>query len=284
MVDFNEARKGKPPAVVEEPKVPALADDEFEGVAGAGLETRGADELVTPFLYVLQSNSKPCQVGASEYVEGAKAGMFFNNATKRIYKEVEYVPVDRDYRFVEWTPIAPERGLNGGFVAVHEPDSELVVRLRQEQGKFKALKTDHDTEIVETFEIYAIIGEPGFTIEDSEQVIIPFTSIKISRYKLWYDAARKIRYQTANGLVQPAIYQHRWRLRSVFESKWKPNGAMNVTISLAGDKPIDAFIRKTDPIFITAKAFYEARVAGTATVKADYSKAAQEVSEEEIPF
>lgn len=284
MARTNEDRNLPTAAAGTELALPAA--DEFEGVAGAGLDTRTADELLTPLLTLLQQNSKATNRGNPEtYVEGAQPGMFLNSVTRRVYAEVELIPVEREYTFTEWVPLDPQMGLNGGFRGSHDPTDPVVVRLRAQQGKFKKLRyerADDVTEFVETFTLYALIGEPGFGIDNFEQVAIPFTSIKIGRYKLWYDAAKNIRLRVSDPsggvrVVQPSIWQHRWRLRSVFEQKWKPNGAWNVLLSLAGERPgvPPAFVSRREPVYELATAFYAALQAGRG--RADYATYEQDM-------
>lgn len=250
--------------------------NEMDDMTGAGLEAPRPEEIRPAFLYLLQSQSKPAVRGSAEYVEGAAAGMFYSSGTRRLFdgdKGVEFIPVFREMRYVEWTPFDEGGGYHGDF----GPDDAEIARWRTAANRFQALKTDRGTELVQTFTIYGLIGEPGFDASMAEAVAIPFTSIKIKHYNQWYDRARNIRYPDSNGrLVVPDIFHHRWLLTAAFEPKWKPSGAWNVRIALAGGtNPKDSFISKRDPIYQVVKETHEAIKGG---VRADYAAAETDAS------
>lgn len=282
-------------AVATEPKTEGFAEDEdksksqevthtvavngalpteyndMDDMTGAGLEAPRPEERRPSFLYLLQGQSKPAMRGTAEYVDGAAAGMFYSSGTRRLFdgdKGVEFIPVFRELRYVEWTPFDEGGGYHGDF----GPDDPEIARWRTPENRFKALKTDRGTELVQTFSIYALIGAPGFDASMAEAVAIPFTSIKIKHYNQWYDRARNIRYPDSKGrLVVPDIFHHRWLLTAVFEPKWDPSGAWNVRIALAGGtNPRDSFISKRDPIYQVVKETHDAIKGG---LRADYAAA-----------
>jgi hypothetical protein len=247
-----------------------VAAAEFDDVSPVGLEKPRQEELKRSFLYLLQQGSRAAMKGSPEYVDGAEPGMFFNTGSRRVYKTVEFVPVHRALKFLEWVPI----DAGGGFKGEYGPDDEYVNRFRNKDNRFSAIKTDQGTELVQTFELWALIGEPGFGLDDAELVNIPCTSIKIRAYNDWYDNARRLRYQNSAGvLVTPPIFSHRWHLTSVFEEKWKPSGAFNIRIGLAAPTKEGAFLRGSDPLRQEAASIYAMIEAGS--VRADYAAAAE---------
>lgn len=269
--------------------------DDFDPTeAGAGMEAVRQEDRVTPFLYVLASNSKACTRGAAEYVPGAAAGMFYNNSSKRLYdgeKGIDLVVCHYRKIYIEWVPIDD----GGGLVGIWEPDDPIIKKLRSEQGQFTALKVpngterygaEQDTEIVETNEHYALIGEPGFTVENCERVIVPYSSIKLGPFKKeWVNTHESIVLNGRDGPMMPAVYWPRWRVNTVFQQKWKPNGAFNVRFGLVNgnvDK-LASLMKANDPVRKMAREFREQVLLGE--VKADYSKAQDAAAGEDgIPF
>jgi hypothetical protein len=255
--------------------------DEFDDVEATGLDHIRQEEMKPAFLYLLQQGSKAIIDGGPEYVEGAKPGRFLNTGTGKIYQTVEFVPVHRAMKFLEWVPVDD----GGGFKGEHTPESEYVARFRTAANRFSSIPTDQGTELVQTFELYGLIGEPGFDLGSAELVNIPFTSIKIRFYTAWLDLAKKLRYLNSRGeWVTPPIYSHRFRLSSEFEQKWKPNGAWNVRIGLAAATKEAAFLRAADPLRQEAEKLYRLIEAGA--VKADYAASDREpgADEDELPM
>lgn len=249
----------------DEDKLPALGADEFAGETGAGLEGTRPEERKPSFLYLLHSMSKATNRGMSEHVDGAEAGMFYSTGSKRVFDEVDFIPIKRETTYVEWIPV--ESG--GGLVGTHEPDSDFVRRyIKTDRDRFRKIVTEEGNQLVQTQTLYALAGPAGFTtIEEAELVAIPFTSIKIPHYTGWFDAVKRIVYLGPDGPVHPNIYRHRWRLSSEFEQKWKPSGAWNVRIALAGGSKEAALVKISDPLFPVVKELYE----DAANIKADYA-------------
>ncbi len=262
---MSEVRKPRNELAPQKPAgLPAASD--FDDEAPVGLENARQEELKPSFLYLLATNSKVVNRGAAEYINGAQPGMFYSSGSGRVYEKVEFVPVHRRMTFLEWVPIDD----GGGFRGEHDPDSDFVKRLRTPENRFSKIDTGNGTELVQTFELYALIGEPGFDLGSAELVNIPFTSIKIRHYSAWFDTARKLRYlNSQQQWVTPPIFAHRWLLTSEFEPKWKPNGAWNCRIALAAPTKEQAFLRAADPLRQEALKLYNMIEAGA--VKSDYA-------------
>ncbi len=67
---------------------------DLEQYAGQGFENTTSQDLPTPFLNVLQSNSPQIDEDDERYVEGAKAGMFYNTAAGELFKTLVCVIVN----------------------------------------------------------------------------------------------------------------------------------------------------------------------------------------------
>lgn len=252
---------------------------------GAGLKNISNEERKVPFLRILQSNSPECEEGNSKFMPHAKAGMFMNTSTKQLYKSLQMVACARDHKFIEYVP----RAIGGGFVELHKPGSELVAMLRAQHGKFGRLprnvtRRDKDgqaldgTEIVESFELYAILLDPESGAKF--RAIVPFQSTQIGKYQSFIDRADSIEYLVAGSdvPVKPALFSHRWLLTTGNE-KNKKGAFKGYVIGLAekkedgsDDAPIKSFIKRSDPLFLQAKEFSKFVEAGQAEV--DYAAGA----------
>lgn len=272
--------KRKDELIKDDPKnLPALGADEFAGDTGAGLENTRPEEQKPAFLYLFQENAKAVNKRSGEHVEGAEPGMFYSTGTGRVFERVEFIALHRKTSYIEWIKI--EDG--GGFVAEHDPDGEFVRSLiRTDRDRFRKVETEDGHQLAQTQTIFALAGPPDFTLSEAELVAIPFTSIKIRHYTGWFDASKRLAYTVDGGrIVHPDIYRHRWLLTSEFEQKWKPNGAFNVRIALAGATKEAALVRTSDLIYVELKKLFDERD----KLRADYSKERQPGDDaDEIPM
>ena len=287
-----EKPKDAPPADDAATNLPSVAGGRALAVVeideedrGAGLKNIKDDERKIPFLRILQSNSPECEEGGVKYLPGAKAGLLINTATKQLYSSLIMVPCARDHKYIEYVP----RAQGSGFVGIRKPDDETVLMLRAQQGKFGKLSFNvtkrndkgealDGTEIVESYEIYAILIDPE--TGSKFRAVIPFQSTQIGKYQVLVDRADNFEYAVAGvpEPVKPAFFSHKWLL-AVGNEKNKKGSFKGYVISLFAKKPdgseaptIESFIKKSDPLFAMAKAFGKFVEAGQAEV--DYATAA----------
>lgn len=188
----------------------------YEQYSGQGFENTSSEDFSIPFLGVLQGISPEI-----ETLEGAKPGMLINTVTQDLYKGqdgVVYVPCVTEHCFVEWKP----RDQGGGFVAVHQLDSDLVINAKEKQ-EFGQFKTPSGNDLIETFYVYGTrVSEAG-----GEQMVLAFTSTKIKKYKAWLTKARnlQITVKDAQGRVvrriTPPLFAHKYRVKTVKEKNNK---------------------------------------------------------------
>ena len=229
-------------------------DEDFGEFEGAGLKDLGFDELAMPFLIVLQSGSPMVKKGPL-HVDGAEEGMFYNQATGRLYdgeKGVPFVPVDREHRYVEYFP-REDDGSGGGFVGIRQPDDELVIRLRSEQGQFGKLVYEEgvEGEPTELNETYTLIGwvVPDWDVSNASRVVVPFASTKINGYKRFMSAASDIKYLSAKTgkYVRPPMFAHRYILHTVFKQKGTQSWYV-IDVRLAESTKEESFIPAKHPL------------------------------------
>lgn len=186
---------------VEKKGEQAIETYDYGDSSGEGFRDQTPDHLVLPFLNILQSNSPQVEEG----VEGAKPGVLFNTVTEEMYPEgVTFVPAYKEQVFVEWVP----RTKGGGFVGVHQVDSEVVRRAKENATDFGKYSTPEGNDLVETFYVYGVTLEkdretPG------EMVVLAFTSTKIKVYKRWNTKMSMFQLNVNGRKQQPPLFAHR---------------------------------------------------------------------------
>lgn len=97
----------------QEDTLPADMLEEFEGMGTEFTQ----DEVVYPFVSRIQTNSPQLIPGDAQYVEEAKPGHLLHTATRRVYEELNFVPLKFQQIIIQWR----DRDSGGGFVAAFEP-------------------------------------------------------------------------------------------------------------------------------------------------------------------
>ena len=171
-------------------------------------------------------------------------------------------------------------GSGGGFVGIHEADSDLVLQLKAAQGQFGRLKLENGNELTETFYLYGLLVAGGVP----SQVVIGFSSTQIKKYKAFMTRYMGIQYPNQDGkMVRPPLWAHRWKLSTAYEQKgtyswygWR--------IALVEEPASRSLMKTSDPLYQFGKEFYNALKEGAA--KVDYSQAGADDGEkkDEVPF
>lgn len=253
---------------------------DFGGDEGSGLEGARSEELLTPFLAVLQSNSSQLDSGSPLFQESARAGMLINTMSGQLFDGrtgVDLVPVARDYQYTLWRP----RDLNGGFRGTVAVDDPQIAKLLTRYGHFRMpryrdgawtgdpflTQDEEEVEAVEQFNLFAMVGAPPITADTAERVVVAFTSTKIAAYKTLFTRVSSLKYPVGGRMITPPIWAHRWRLTTVRQENAK-GVFFNVRFDLDGASPRDALIRPNEPLYLLAKEFSELVRSGQA--KANY--------------
>jgi hypothetical protein len=279
-------------AMTTPPATQAIEVFDYGEDAGQGFENQDMSDRKLPIIELLQSNS-PEVVEAKGKVY---AGQFRNTVTGEIYDEVLMVPAITDHCWTEWI----SRDDGGGFRGRHPKHAKLVAdavarndgraigKLKVPQPADKNGKPQPDHELVESFEIYAIL----YGAKDGEVLgfaMIPFTSTKIKIYRAWNSAIGNFA-PTINGKkLRPGavpIFAHRVKMTSESETKGT-NTYMIPVLSPAegGDDLKNSILPKNDPRYIEAKKLHDDVLAGLA--KAAYETTKQDPGvdpESGVPF
>ena len=187
--------------------------DFLDEVAGQGFEGMGAGDFAIPFLKILQVGSPECLEGDPAHVPGAKAGVFLNTLTRRIYgAEINLIPIKYESVWLAW---APDRGgLRGRF----EPESIEV-----EGNPFDGMSAVIDGEkcdIVENMMFYCLVADH---IEDGP-IVFPLSSTGLKHGKNWNAQillTRTPEYVDDNGV------KHGGNRAAYFAAVWKLKLALN---------------------------------------------------------
>lgn len=205
---------GKDKAMTAPPETTALAEVDFGEDAGQGFENVSNADMILPLLIVVQDNTK------SIPKEKAKGGQIFNTSTQRAADWVEIVPAVTDHCYLEWNP----RDAGGGFRGRHALDSAVVKHTlgasQQRIGKHKTMRmvegklVPSGTELVEAFEIWAVVGD-GNGMPDGF-ALISCTSTKIRPYRQLTTKLRHFQVPRPGGGKQDVpLFANRTIVRTV---------------------------------------------------------------------
>jgi len=252
----------------EKKLAPVVYDEEDYG---AGFEDFDRSDVAIPFLNILQKSSPQVDEENAAYVQGAKPGMIMNSVTQELYDKdsgVIVIPVHRVHQYIEWIP----RDEGGGFVAAHDPNSDVVLKAK-EDGSFGDLQTPEGNDLKETFNVFVVIvGEED---GDFGTAIIPFTSTRIRDYKKWMSTCRAITIRNSEGRRFPApMYGHTYRARTRFQENNKGTW-YGFDIKFSDGNAAESRLTPEDELFQVAKAFRELVVAGDAKINYNSSAATE---------
>ncbi|RKZ72467.1 MAG: hypothetical protein DRQ48_00215 [Gammaproteobacteria bacterium] len=252
----------------------AMANFDYGDAEGAGYEGQSADDLLIPFLNLLQKGSP-----LVEERDDAKSGMIYNTVTEEVYDEINFVPAITRHECVEWVP----REKGGGFAGKHPMDSQVVREAQSRAESFNELFTADGNELSETFTVFGILCRGD---EPVGMAVIPFGSTKIKVYKKYMSRLRMFTPKRADGTkFNPPLFAHLAVLGSCDQEN--PNGKFkNFTLEAAvNNKLPDSMMSQDDPRFIAAKEVYELVKSGVADANYDKMKdQANEGDGEELPF
>lgn len=289
----------KSTAVAKREKTALGTPQDFGEDAGVNAEST-QDELILPFISVLQSNSPEVE---DNLVKGAKSGMFINSVSKELFdgeEGVVIVPAYREHVYTEWVPRDEGGGGGQGFRGKIEYDSAEAKEFRAVHKKetgddFGIIKLDNrgrdgkeSTQLIETYTIYGVLLSP-----DCSEILGPcavsFASTKIKRYRDWKSTQGTYLHPTPDGgKVAPPFWAHLLRITSGKE-KNKKGTFFNVVLQPALEGPIPGSKEKGismaasimapgDSRYEAGKSIARAVESGAATV--DYSGSEDEPDEE----
>jgi len=271
--------------ITEAPEMGLQAFDyaQFDGDGFDGVDA--AKDVRTPFLAILQTNSKALVEGHQRFVKGARPGMFLNTGTNEVIDGkvgFGFVPLRIDHCVVEWEG---QPG-SGKFVARHAIDApiwiEALARFEKNPDPNKRLskdvKTETGTNLVETYYLWALqLDEDGETPIGG--FIMPFKSTNIAVYRKSVSTPLYT-YKGVKGSKRPPLFAH--RLRCTLAREERPSGiSFNYRFESLNGSIKDSLIDSRSPLMAAAYETFQ-RIKTGAVKMAEESTAAAVDGDSEV--
>lgn len=194
---------------------------DFSGHAGKGKQNITAEDMILPFLSLVQGNSSVAKVADPKYVDGATEGMFhlsvFNDLFDGAGAGVEIIPVMFEHHYTEWWP-RPEPNMpkpdGVGFVGIRQLDDPEIRQFRADK-RIGKIRTEKGTEVVETYQLYCMVYQPG--AQKGIPATFPIKSTMINAFRSWLTIIDQYEYTGPDGDQEPQdvpMYAHQLRLTS----------------------------------------------------------------------
>jgi hypothetical protein len=257
----------------------AVSEDMFAADAGGGMEGATQESFAIPFLGVLQKGSPQVDEALGQAIEGAKAGMFFENVTGRMIdgkKGVLLVPCAYRRVFIKW---GGKKSANSGFKGEMLPEEVAALRAAGKIVELEnklyvplesgAVDPDLCDNIVDTRNHYVLLMDEESGAWTNALVSLSRTQLKKSKSLM--SALASVKIQGAAGMYTPPTFANLVRATTLGESNDK--GAwFGVRFELSGK------VNRLE-VYEAAKAFHAAVAKGTVEVK--YEETAEGTSEKE---
>lgn len=212
--------------------VPAKRDNEgavvaanlmadMEADAGAGFENASAEDYGIPFISILQKGSPQCDEDDDAYVEGARAGMFWDSGAMQILVDengepvtsIHVTPVYYERRYNQWR----DRDEGGGFVGSHPADTKILEEaMRDERGR---LVLEDGSYLADTRQFFCMLYSPD--LSSARPVLIGMSSTQIRAARQWMTRMTDFKVQGKQGKFTPPMYGQRWELTTIAQSNAK---------------------------------------------------------------
>lgn len=182
----------------------------FEEFAGGGFSEVRTEDLAIPFLRVLAQLSPEVNKRDGKYVDGAEAGMVFNNVMNRAFSGEEgvlVVPCHYNRRYVEWQP----REKGGGYVGSYEPE-DPIVRTTTKGSKGEDILPNGNL-LTPTAQFFVLFLHE----EGAQRALIAMTSTQLKKARKWLSQMESMKANGKNGLYTLPMFSQIYRLRTVEE-------------------------------------------------------------------
>lgn len=244
----------------------AVGGMDFAADAGAGMEGAGQESFAIPFLSVLQKGSPQVDEASGAAIEGARAGMLFENVTGRMFSGkdgVVIVPCSYKREFLRWGA----RDNGGGFKGAYSPEDVADMRAKGQivelEGRLYAPEPDGSVSdkksdrFNDTRNHYVLIidEETGAWTE----ALLSLTSTQIKKSKMLMSALASVKLKNNAGMYTPPTFANFVRVTTVGESNDKGTW-FGVKFELAGQ------VDRAE-VYAAAKAFHANIAKGGVQVK-----------------
>lgn len=207
----------------------AISNSMFAEDSGAGMEGASAESFAIPFITVLQKGSPQVDEASGVAMEGAKAGMLYDNVYNALLDGkagIDIVPCAYRRVFLRWGARGTE---GGGFKGEMAP--ELVAEMRaagkivevdgklfvpMPDGTINEKKCDR---ISDTRNHYVLVLDAA--TGSWKEALLSLTSTQIRKSKMLMSMLAGVKLQGASGLFTPPTFANIVRLQTVGESNDK---------------------------------------------------------------
>jgi len=244
-----------------------VQDDMFAADAGSGMEGATSESFAIPFLSVLQKGSPQVDEASGAAVEGAKAGMLWDNVAGRMFDGkagVNIVPCAYRRVFLRWAPKGSQgSGFKGELSAdqvaamraagqIVDLDGRLYVPLAD--GTVNDNKCDR---ISDTRNHYVLLVDAA--TGSWAQALVSLTSTQIKKSKMLMSALASVKLNGPSGMYTPPTFANVVRFATMPESNDKGTW-FGTKFELVG---------KVDRVelYAAAKAFHASVSAGSVEIK-----------------
>lgn len=269
------SKKENAVAVKQETAVAPVGLMDFSADAGQGMEGAGQESFAIPFLSVLQKGSPQVDEASGAALEGAKAGMLFENVTGRFFSGkdgVIIVPCSYRREFLKWGA----RDNGGGFKGAFTPEQVAEMRVKgqivEQEGRLYAPEPDGSVSdkksdrFNDTRNHYVLIMDEATGAWT--EALLSLTSTQIKKSKMLMSALASVKLKNASGqLYTPPTFANYVRVTTVGESNDKGTW-FGVKFELAGQ------VERAE-VYAAAKAFHTNIVKGGVQVKYEDAEAAE---------
>lgn len=241
--------------------LPANTQD-YGADANTGFEGQTREDLVIPFINIVQPNSKIAQES-----EKVRPGQFYNNVTEEALPSINLIPCYVDHLYVEWR----SRKEGGGIAGRHQLDSEYVAKHKAASGGGNKIFTEppnskgepQGNQIVETYYMYCVVLNAEGS-ESEGMVVVPFKSTNIRQYRKWNTKVNMFTLRSEDGRkVRPPLFAHRIKLSTTKEEN--PEGVWyNYQIESTNGDIKNSLIPPGHELLEEAKSLREMVMSGTA--------------------
>ena len=183
--------------------------EEMVANEGGGLESKGKESGVAPYLNIVQGLSNVMKSDKAEYDEKAKVGMIYNSLTGELSTE-------KNVLLVYYAPVWQRWKGQEALVDSYGYDDEVV-----KEAKMKRVQTDNGEQKRRLFPNGDRLADTRFHFcidtDKNEPVIIAMRSTQIKKSRKWTRMLEALRVKVGDKVINPPTYMSLWNLTTTTE-------------------------------------------------------------------
>lgn len=256
---------------------PGFMDDSLFGM---GFEGMDKESFAIPFIQVLQKMSPLVDEDDAKHIEGAKAGMFFNTVTQKLYdgkSGLLIIPCAYQRTYIQWGARDGDGGFKGQYTV--EQINEMIgdeTKIKVVDGRLYVPNADGTVNekkndyFADTRAHFVLVIDPD--TGEHTRAIISLSSSQIKASKMLNTSLQQKRMKDKSGAMRVApMFSNVVALTTVAQSNDKGNWS-GVRFDIVD-------VVKDAAIFEEAVSFYKDINAGAVNV--DYNKQAEAAHQEQ---